>query len=172
MTTALQRITTEYIELEDRVRLAGETGNGERLVLWLTRRLLDRLVPHLVAWLEKSAGPQAPASRLYAEARQGFARDAARAGLRPEPPVPASAASRSWLVGSVDVSLGEASIRLNFKGLAESDQACLDMREAPLRQWLGIIHGLYLRAAWPTGPWPDWMGAAGAPAAQHGQLMH
>ena len=172
MTTALQRITTEYIELEDRVRLAGETGNGERLVLWLTRRLLDRLVPHLVAWLEKSAGPQAPASRLYAEARQGFARDAARAGLRPEPPVPASAASRSWLVGSVDVSLGEASIRLNFKGLAESDQACLDMREAPLRQWLGIIHALYIGASWPLSLWPAWMSTPDKPAEQPQRLMH
>ena len=70
------------------------------------------------------------------------------------------------------MSLSQEIIRLNFKGLAESDQACLGMREAPLRQWLGIIHGLYLRAAWPTSPWPDWMGAAGKQLAQPGHLMH
>lgn len=172
MTSALQRITTAYIDLEDRIRLAGETEGGERLVLWLTRRLLDRLVPHLVTWLEKNAGPQAPASRLYDEALQGFAQEAAQARLKPEAPVPAAAPSRSWLVCAVDVSLSEASIRLNFKGLAESEQTCLTMPEAPLRQWLGIIHGLYVRAAWPTSPWPGWMGEADTRASQPGQLMH
>ncbi len=43
----LQRITTEYVELEDRILLAGELGNREAVVVWLTQRLLQRLVPVL-----------------------------------------------------------------------------------------------------------------------------
>ena len=47
----LQRITSEYIEAEDRLRLTGEVGEGETETLWLTQRLLTRLLDHLLKWL-------------------------------------------------------------------------------------------------------------------------
>lgn len=40
----LQRITTQYIEVEDRLRLTGELAPGEVVVLWLTQRLMHRLI--------------------------------------------------------------------------------------------------------------------------------
>ena len=43
----LHRITTEYIDSEDRIRLTGQLASGDTVVLWLTQRLLNRLVPHL-----------------------------------------------------------------------------------------------------------------------------
>ena len=49
----LQRLTTEYVDAEDRMRLTGEIRPGETLVLWLSQRLLMRLLPHLFLWLEK-----------------------------------------------------------------------------------------------------------------------
>ena len=49
----LQRITTEFVDAEDRIRLAGEDAAGEAVVLWLTQRLLNRLVAHLCDWLEQ-----------------------------------------------------------------------------------------------------------------------
>ena len=170
MTKTLQRITTEYIDLEDRVRLAGETADGERVVLWLTRRLLDRLLPHLLGWLEKRHVPTT--SRLYEEARQGFAQEAARAGLKPEPAVSTSAANRGWLVTAVDVNADDQRVLLNFKGQAEVDQIWLVVEEAPLRQWLGIIHALYIGASWPLSLWPAWMSTPDKPAEQPQRLMH
>lgn len=50
----LQRITIEYRTQEDRLCLTGERAG---VVLWLTQRLLGRLVPHLTAWLEQQKGP-------------------------------------------------------------------------------------------------------------------
>ena len=43
----LGRVTTVYVDVEDRFRLSGEAQDGLVLVLWLTQRLLCRLVPHL-----------------------------------------------------------------------------------------------------------------------------
>ena len=40
----LQRCTTEYVECEDRIRLAGELASGATVVLWLTQRLMNRLI--------------------------------------------------------------------------------------------------------------------------------
>ena len=172
---ALHRITCEYVDLEDRIRVAGETEAGERLVLWLTRRLLDRLVQHLAGWLEKRDTHQAPEqamSRLYDEARQGFAQEAARAGLKPEPPVPAAAARRSWLVGAVDINAREEMVTLDFRGSGPSENVRLALSEAHLRQWLEIVRELYLRGDWPLTPWPGWMTPSADPANGPLRLMH
>ena len=42
MPERLTRLTTEYVPSEDRMRLAGETGPEASVVIWITRRLLDR----------------------------------------------------------------------------------------------------------------------------------
>ena len=52
----LQKVTVEYDENEDRIRLAGEGADGVRAVLWVSQRLLRRLVPVLVNWIGKSVG--------------------------------------------------------------------------------------------------------------------
>ena len=52
----LQRITTEFIDSEDRIRLCGECSPQQTVVLWLTQRMLNRLVPHLLNWLEQQTG--------------------------------------------------------------------------------------------------------------------
>lgn len=66
MTDTLQRITTEYIDHEDRLRLAGEDAQGQTTVLWLTQRLLNRLIPHLCQWLEQQGG-NAPLAEVKLE---------------------------------------------------------------------------------------------------------
>ena len=91
--STLQRITTEYVEQEDRIRLSGEFASGDTVVLWLTQRLLHRLVPHLTAWLARQVAPASSIPAVEAAHQdivQGFAQQAARAQLAPEPPVRAS----------------------------------------------------------------------------------
>jgi len=44
----LARVTLGYSTEQDRVRLNGVDVDGKSLILWLTARLLNRLVPHLV----------------------------------------------------------------------------------------------------------------------------
>lgn len=58
----LKRITITYSPHEDRVRLSGERANTEREAIWLTRRLLDRLLPVLVEWIEHE-GNDLPGSK-------------------------------------------------------------------------------------------------------------
>ncbi len=66
MSLALERITTQYIEAEDRIRLSGSTRDGHSQVLWLTQRLLSRLLPRLLDALQ----PSAPATRLASQPPQ------------------------------------------------------------------------------------------------------
>ena len=167
MGAALQRVTTAYIENEDRLRLTGKLADGDTVVLWLTQRLLSRLVPHLTAWLARQAGSFAstvsPAMQsAHHDIVQGFAQQSARAQLKPEPPVCPTSKAAGWRVHSVDIAHGEAGVALTFKGEAD-EQVVLTMAVQPLRQWLAIVYEQVVRAEWPTTAWPAWMEAAASP---------
>lgn len=88
----LQRVTTQYVDAEDRIRLSGEVLGGEVVVWWLTQRLLERLVPLLVQWLQGRDGG-AP----WAEVTQAFALQAAQAALEQQKPVtPRRSTEQGW----------------------------------------------------------------------------
>ena len=46
--TLLSRLTLDYSPDEDRMRLTGLTQEGELVVAWLSLRLLERIVSHLL----------------------------------------------------------------------------------------------------------------------------
>ena len=169
----LQRITTLFVDSEDRIRLAGEDGAGQTQVLWLSQRLLNRLLPHLCAWLEQ----QAPApGRSYADAArsevlQSFAQLAAQAALEPQVPVPSHAPSGAWLVHSVDIATTDQVVTLNFKAAGAAQAATLTLPEQALRQWLNILHDQYAAAEWPLTPWPEWVAQTPTPPTQT-TLLH
>lgn len=162
----LQRITTQYVATEDRLRLSGETAEGGTVVLWLTQRLMNLLAPQLTSWLERrdAAG---------GEALQEFVQQAAEAALTPLPPVRATTPEMDWCVVSVDINPGEDGVMLVLKSDGETRQASLPMQAEALRQWLGIVRNQYVVGAWPTTAWPAWMDetqaitAVRTPAALH-----
>lgn len=165
---SLQRITTKYVEHEDRIRLTGEMASGEVLILWLTQRLLKRLIPHLSGWLEQQTD-KVP----LAEVRQEMAQQKARLELEPQAPVRADAQAQGVLIYSVDLKAAKASLGLVFKNATYQEVARLQLQTKPLRQWLGIVHGQYVKAQWPTDVWPTWVEQAHvgkAPIARNAAL--
>ncbi len=146
----LKRITTEFIDIEDRIRLSGECENTEQVILWFTQRLLQRLLPLLFQWLEGQ-----PSDKQYGEIMQSIALQAAKAALPPERPIQPDKSSATWLVSVVDLTPYENRIDLVFRGI-EGQRASLRMEATPLRQWLNIIHAAYCRAGWNRGFWPAW----------------
>lgn len=173
--STLQRITTEYVEQEDRIRLSGEFASGDTVVLWLTQRLLHRLVPHLTAWLARQVAPASSIPAVEAAHQdivQGFAQQAARAQLAPEPPVRASSPMAAWRVDAVDIGQGDDAVVLTFKGEAGA-LATLTLAAQPLRQWLGIVFDAWQQAEWPLEVWPDWLReSVPARAVSAGGLVH
>lgn len=179
----LQRVTTSYVDSEDRLRLAGETPQGEAVVLWLTQRLLARLLPIFFQWLEQhqtgttsESGAdgrslaRAAAEQGHADWLHSFAQQAAVAGLVAQPPVQTAQARGSQLVHSVDVQgvMAEhddgAVLRLTFKGQQEPSASdalvgAYGLTLAPpiLRQWVAIVYDQYRAAGWPLDLWPDWV---------------
>lgn len=166
MTQSLQRITTEYIAIEDRIRISGEVEHAAPVVVWLTQRLLQRLLPVLLQWLERRG-----ADIVRAEAMQSFAQQAARAELAPQAPVCGGAGSTTWLALSVDIAQSEQAVTLTFRGVDGQD-ATLTLAAKPLRQWLSIVHDAYIKAEWSVEVWPEWMRECVIPARRQAVLLH
>ncbi len=188
----LQRITSEYVEAEDRIRLSGEDEQGNSIVLWLTQRLLAQLISHLLALIEEQApdiAKNSNAADTTQSLMQGFAQQAAQADLAPELPVETAANSQSWLVQEVDIALSaEGALVLVFKreigaGTAIQDEeletpecdnakAILTVEAKQLRQWLGIIQAQWQRAGWPLTLWPGWMDATSVQSSSSNIPLH
>lgn len=148
----LRRITTEYDEAEDRIRLVGECNAGTPVVLWLTQRLLQRLLPVMLERLHKPVGDDV----LKAVVVQEFAQQAARARMTPQAPLRPSPETESWLVRTIDVASTKQGMRLTFKGKADENVGFM-LEGQSLRQWLNIVYDLYRKAGWPLAIWPVWM---------------
>lgn len=177
----LQRITTEYVEVEDRIRLRAADERDETVVLWLTQRLLSQLIQHLLGLIEKQASARSkPGDRVAGSSSliQGFEQQVAEAELAPEAPVQTAMSSQNWLVQEVDIALSpEGTLVLVLKremGVVATesaeDMARLTVESKQLRQWLGIIHDQWQRAGWPLGLWPAWMDES--PAADASNPLH
>ena len=155
----LQRITSEYIESEDRIRLTAISDAEETIILWITQRLLIRLITHFLGWLEKEAPEVARSSAIGNETKsalQGMAQQSASANLQNQSAVTANSDSAALLVKEIDIKMSEEVVLLVFK--CDDDQkAELSFTIQQLRQWLGMIHQLWRQARWPVSIWPDWM---------------
>lgn len=164
----LARVTTEYVAVEDRIRLSGESGQAAPVSIWLTLRLLQRLLPLLLEWVEGRDG----AAALHSFALHSFAQQAARAELAPQAPVRPPADHAAWLALEVELVRSPRSVRLTLRGAADGQAASLELTPKPLRQWLGIVHDAYVKGGWPLDAWPAWMARGALPPGRQGALLH
>lgn len=149
----LQKITTQYIETEDRIRISGELAEGQQVVMWFSQRLLVRLLPALLQWVEKQVEVD-----VRPELYQSLAQAAAVRAMEPQAPVEAVAASQSWLVQAVDFTPSGDALQLVFRSTAaEQHSSALRLQARPLRQWLNVLVEQFQKAEWPLTAWPQWL---------------
>lgn len=160
------RFTTRYSISEDRIQLLLELPDNKVQTLWLTRRLLNRMLPHLLNRLQ-GTGPVAAAANTPAqtgaappEAVQRFNQEAAVSAIVRQPAVAPSektpAERVAYVVTSVDVRTGPRSLVLDFKG-GEEVLHSLPFGEDALRQWLSIVYAQYRDGDWHEAFWPGWI---------------
>lgn len=145
----IERLTTEYVQEEDRIRLNLEDPMQKLTTLWLTQRLLNRMIPALVKVLEEETSGSPQARDL-----QAFTQQKAQREIEQEAPI--AAAEHAWLVRRVDLTPRPKSITLVFSD-NQSESARLEIPRTALRQWLSILRELYRRAEWSCEKWPDWL---------------
>lgn len=147
----LQRITTLFDPIEDRIQITGETDANAKIRLWLTHRLFTSLIPHLINWLQ-----QQQASTPNLNAQMSFQQAKALQELNPsEPRVITSEDDKSILVDSIDLNINDKLMRLSFK--ANTDVYAINFSQMGLQQWLTIVFNTYQNANWHFDQWPVWL---------------
>ena len=166
MHTKLNKVTTQYIEFEDRIRVLGTGNSNETHEIWITRRLLDRLVSALLSSLKKE-----DKHRNKKHVQMAFEQEVAVTNYIPETPVKISETVNSWLADSIDILSTENGVILNFKK-KNLYNAELPFEFEPLRQWLFILYKTYQHSEWPLNPWPEWFLNSKENQTQPDQIYH
>lgn len=148
----IQRFSTKFIDSEDRIILMAEFEDGEACNLWLTQRLLNRLVASLCVLLEQHLG-----SVPLVEVRQEFAQQEARVSLKRQESVRFNAGAKCVLVRSIDLKSRRSDVSLHFMSVDNNLVAIMHLEFQQLRQWLNIAYDQYLRAEWSIAVWPAWI---------------
>ena len=170
----LKRITTEYIELEDRIRLAGLTEENQTVCIWLTMRLLKRLITHCLNLLEKNTPELKEMPTQNEQCRKSihnFVQQSAEQQVVEETAVKVTKNSPNHLAAEIDVKSDHAGVTIIFKGEFSSHYA-IYLNNQQLRQWLGMLHMIWQKAEWPNLVWPDWMSGIAAETSTDEDAIH
>lgn len=145
--TTSARLTTDYVENEDRIRIVSQSPEGSVVITYLTRRLGDRLLPLLTDWLATSrdASLSRPLTAADCSSTESSSEDLGKAALNTAPTVTIAAC---YLVASIDLRFAVDSLVLVFKGLQHSERVSFTMTVHEVAQWYTILCAQYDRAGW------------------------
>ena len=136
---ALAKMTFGYDEKEDRIYLDCLTPSRTQIRLWVTQRLMQRLVRHLEGLT---------VSHALGDLREDVATGIAASNH--EDPVPAGLHCQSFLVSSVDVSARNSDILLVWKGAREDHVAAFSLPIGSRSDWLCGVMLCFEKARWPV----------------------
>lgn len=177
----LERLTTEYIPFEDRLRISGQVSSTRTVKLWLTQRMLSLLLPHLFDWLQKKTNSFTNSSAYDTAGMrhivQTFEQEVAIANLvqQDQTPVTSMNVNEDLLIHSIDITTGDLAIQIGFKSEAIDEELKLiniTMEKEPLRQWLHIIYSQTRQGGWLAQKWPEWMNDISQDSPNLRQLAH
>lgn len=183
----IEKLTTRYDENQDRICVDGQSTSGEVATLWLTNRLLLRLLPQLFEIVAPGAGVDHNAETVAAwELATARTRQKPQKAVLPPPAVRQPASARAgkrtvepppqpsgWLVQSINIKSSATRTLLVFR-TASGEEASVAFTAEQLRQWLSIVHGQWRRAGWPLAVWPGWVkkAAVDTPRPSPATMVH
>lgn len=127
-----------------------ENSQQQTTVIWLTRRLLVRLIDAMVKAIESETQGRSESDTL-----QTFTQHRAQQVQVEESPVRAVEGSAEWLINRIDLNVSDE--RLTLKLFSDEGCATLPMPRVNARQWLNIMHRLFEVAEWHYERWPSWL---------------
>ena len=131
----LVRVSVKYSPEEDRVLMNGLGAQGDRIKLWFTARLLQRVVAHMATVVDlHSIDNRGDADHSDGEAHEGISSESC---------------TNEVLVRTVDVKSSGGRIEQIYKDDQEIERAALTLSQKELALWLRGLEKCFARADWP-----------------------
>ena len=137
----LVKVSFNYDRVEDRICLNGASASDERLRLWLTSRLLNRLLPYLIR--KQMAFHEMQGSSGGATLTSSDKNEAGDESVICGPEHPEA------LVTEVGLNFQEHHIVLTFKVSAKESAAVFALSFHTLEKWNRGFQQCYQQAQWP-----------------------
>lgn len=160
----LEKITLNYVAVEDRICMNAQIRGGETVTFWLTQRLCRELVKTFVGYLDKAAG-SAPASGKAVV--QTYFQEEAMIRKTRIPSVDTSKSTQApVLVKTLNIRSGPDVLLLRLP-MPDGSVSAMPLKPIEARQLLQIMYAQYCKGDWPLDIWPQWIAgqaARGKPA--------
>ena len=151
-------ITSIYDAQEDRIALSVADAEKDTRKLWLSRNMLNRLVPALCDGLEKQIKKSEDASPDTLSAAQHYAQLQARISQKPAQAVQTNEQTPQGLVTAIDIKdLPDGGKAIFFRCGQSVETATMQLNANSLRQWLDTLKNASTNADWGLDIWPEWM---------------
>ena len=164
---AVQTFTARYDPIEDRICLNTVDAMGAKQAIYLTRRLMDQIIPVVAKHLEEKTPKGVPADVVQSMTQERIRQ--ARQAETPAPPVQTDPETPRWLCTTVQMSKQPAGLAVTLTG----DAACkaqIPLADPHLRTVLDIFRNSYAKAGWDLRVFPEWLGREQAAAGQGAQV--
>lgn len=163
----VQTFTARYDSIEDRICLNAVDASGGKQAIYLTRRLMDQIIPVVAKHLEGKTPKGVPADVVQSMTQERVRQ--ARKAEPPAQPVQADLETPRWLCTTIQMSKQPAGLAMTLTG----DAACkaqIPLADPNLRTVLDIFRNTYAKAGWDMRAFPDWLGPEQAAAGQGAQV--
>lgn len=164
---AVQTFTARYDPIEDRICLNAVDATGAKQAIYLTRRLMDQIIPVVAKHLEEKTPKGVPSDVVQAMTQERVRQ--ARKAEPPAEPVQADLETPRWLCTTIQMSKQPAGLAVTLTG----DAACkaqIPLADPHLRTVLDIFRNSYAKAGWDLRVFPEWLGSEHATAGQGAQV--
>jgi hypothetical protein len=164
---AVQTFTSRYDPAEDRIYLNAVDAAGAKQTIYLTRRLLDQIIPVMAKHLEEKTPKGVPADVVQSMTQERVRQ--ARKAEPPAEPVQTDLETPRWLCTTIQMQKQPAGLAVTLTG----DAACkaeIPLADPNLRTVLDIFRNTYAKAGWDMRVFPDWLGADKAQVGQGAQV--
>ena len=163
----VQTFTARYDPIEDRICLNALDASGSTQAIYLTRRLMDQIIPVVAKHLEEQTPKGVPTDVV-----QSMTQERVRQARKAEPtaePVQAELDTPRWLCTTIQMNKLPSGLAVTLSGEA-AFKAQIPLADLHLRTVLDILRNTYAKAGWDLRMFPDWLGPEQAAAGQGVQI--
>jgi hypothetical protein len=151
---AVQTFTARYDPAEDRIYLNAVDAAGAKQTIYLTRRLMDQIIPVVAKHLEDKTPKGIPADLVQSMTQQRVRQ--ARKVEPPATPVQADLEAPRWLCTTILLQKRPTGLAVTFSDDADS-KAQIALADPHLRTMLDIFRNSYAKAGWDAQVFPEWL---------------
>lgn len=164
---AVQTFTARYDATEDRICLNAVDTAGAKQAIYLTRRIMDQIIPVVAKHLEEKTPKGIPAQIV-----QSMSQERVRQARQAEPhaaPVQTDVQTPRWLCTTVQLRKQPSGLAVIFHA-EDTPKAQIALGDVHLRAMLDIFRNTYAKAGWDMRVFPDWLGPEQAATGRGAQV--